>query len=226
MIHGSILAFIPARGGSVRLPRKNIREFLGEPIISYPIRYLKTLGITPVVSTEDAEIAEIASRCGAEIALRPMKLADDKTTTAEVLIDFIKKNKLEPEYSLMLYPTAVFATPTKLAEAFNLIKEGNGVFPMVQYGHPPQRAVMVEDNLIKMFDETSYPKNTQDFIPLYHDVGQFYLLRTKDLLEERRLFLSKSVPMILKESEVQDIDTEEDWKLAELKYEIMMGGRK
>jgi pseudaminic acid cytidylyltransferase len=219
------LGFIPARGGSKRLPRKNIKLFLGEPIISYPIRYLKQLGITPVVSTEDAEIAEIATRYGAEVVLRSLSLADDKTTTTEVLMDFIEKNKLQPNFVLMLHATAVFATPLKIVEALALIKDGDGVFPMVQYSYPPQRSVKIENNRIRMFDDDSYHKNTQDFEPLYHDVGQFYLLRTPALLEERRLFLAKSVPMIIKESEAQDVDNEDDWKMAEMKYEIMMGSR-
>jgi N-acylneuraminate cytidylyltransferase len=220
-----ILGFIPARGGSKRLPRKNIKEFLGEPVISYPIRYLKQLGIKPVVSTEDVEIAEVCARFGAEIEWRPPHLADDKTTTTEVLLNFLEKNNLKPEYSLMLHATAVFAMPSKIVEAMNQIKEGNGVFPMVQYGYPPQRGVEIENGLIKMVDESSYYHNTQEFAPLYHDVGQFYLLKTDDLLKERRLFLSRSVPMIVKESESQDVDNEEDWKIAEMKYEIMMGSK-
>lgn len=217
----NILGFIPARGGSKRLPRKNIKLFLGEPIIAYPIRYLKELGIEPIVSTEDMEIAEVANSYGARVVNRPAHLADDKTTTTEVLMDYIEKNNLHPELTLMLHATAVFATPSKIQLAMQLINEGNGVFPMVQYGYPPQRAVKIEEGQVKMWDETSYYHNTQDFTHLYHDVGQFYLLRTPDLLQERRLFLSRSVPMIVRESEAQDVDNEEDWKMAELKYELL-----
>lgn len=216
-----ILGFIPARGGSKRLPRKNIKLFLGEPIISYPIRYLKQLGIEPIVSTEDAEIAEVAEHYGAHVVSRPLSLADDKSTTTQVLMDYIERNGFSPEYSLMLHATAVFATPNKIKQAMELIKDGNGVFPMVQYSYPPQRGVKIENGLLKMVDEESYYHNTQDFDPIYHDVGQFYLLKTPDLLKERRLFLSQSVPMIVKESEAQDVDNEEDWKMAEIKYEIM-----
>jgi len=218
-----VLGFIPGRGGSKRLPRKNIKEFCGKPIISYPIAYLKELGITPVVSTEDEEIAEVARHYGAEVDIRPMHLADDRTTTTEVLLDYIQRNWLEPEYCLMLHATAVFATPKLLNTAFDLIKQGNGVFPMVQYGYPPQRSVHIDDGLVKIVDYEAYHHNTQDFEPRYHDVGQFYLLRTPDLLRERVLFLSKSIPLIVKESESQDVDSPEDWKMAELKYEIMMG---
>lgn len=216
-----IIGFIPARGGSKRLPRKNIKLFLGEPIIAYPIRYMKELGITPIVSTEDKEIAEVALSYGATVVSRPMNLADDKSTTTEVLMDYIESNGLKPEFSLMMHATAVFATPNKIRQAMELIKEGNGVFPMVQYGYPPQRGVLVENNRVRMYDEQAYYHNTQDFKPIYHDVGQFYLLKTEDLLEERRLFLSKSVPMIVRESEAQDVDNEEDWKMAELKYELL-----
>jgi N-acylneuraminate cytidylyltransferase len=216
-----ILGFIPARGGSKRLPRKNIKEFLGHPIIYYPIKYLKELGIEPVVSTEDMEIARIAGDLGAKVIPRDAHLADDKTTTTEVLMDYVERNKLNPDLCLMLHATAVFATPSKIQLAMQLINEGNGVFPMVQYSYPPQRATKIEEGLVKMWDESSYYHNTQDFTHLYHDVGQFYLLRTPDLLKERRLFLSRSVPMIVKESEAQDVDNEEDWKMAELKYEIM-----
>lgn len=216
-----ILGFIPARGGSKRLPRKNIKPFLGEPIISYPIRYLKELGIEPIVSTEDMEIADVAKSFGATVVRRPIHLADDKTTTTEVLMDYVERNKLKPEMCLMLHATAVFATPSKIQLAMQLINEGDGVFPMVQYSYPPQRAVTIQEGLVKMWDETSYYHNTQDFTNLYHDVGQFYLLKTPELLKERRLFLSRSVPMIVKESEAQDVDNEEDWKMAELKYELL-----
>lgn len=219
-----ILGFIPARGGSKRLPRKNIKEFCGEPIISYPIKYLKSLGITPVVSTEDEEIAQVATRYGAEVTERPLHLADDRSTTTEVLMDYIQRNWIEPEYCLMLHPTAVFARPKLIEEALELIKQGNGVFPMVRYGYPPQRAVHIEDGLVKIVDYEAYHHNTQDFEPRYHDTGQFYLLRTEALLKERVLFLSKSIPLIVKESEAQDVDSPEDWKMAEIKYEIMMGG--
>lgn len=217
------LGFIPARGGSKRLPRKNIKEFLGEPIIAYPIRYLKELGITPVVSTEDEEIAGVARKYGAEVDERPLHLADDRTTTTEVLMDYVQRHWIEPEFCLMLHATAVFATPKLLNVAFDLIKQGNGIFPMAQYGYPPQRAVHVDGGLVRIVDYEAYHHNTQDFEPRYHDVGQFYLLRTDALLRERVLFLSKSIPLIVKESEFQDVDSPEDWKMAEIKYEIMTG---
>ena len=222
----NILGFIPARGGSKRIPRKNIKFFLGKPIISYPIKYLQELGITPVVSTEDDEIAYTASSFGAEIALRPKGLADDKTGTIDVLIDYLEKTKTSPEFSLIVYATAVFAKPNILRSAFELIKKGNGVFPMVKYSYPPQRAVKIQGGLVRMVDENLYNRNTQDFEPIYHDVGQFYLLRTKDLLKEKKLFLSRSIPLILKESEIQDIDNEEDWISAEIKYQMISQRRR
>jgi pseudaminic acid cytidylyltransferase len=216
-----ILGFIPARGGSKRIPRKNIKHFLGKPIICYPISYFKKMGIKPIVSTEDKEIANIAKKYGAQVVIRSERLSSDSTGTAEVLIDYLKQNNHNPKYILVMYSTAVFAKPKIINLAFNLIKKGNGVFPMIQYSYPPQRAVSVKENFVKLIDNNSYIKNTQEFEPIYHDVGQFYLLKTKDFLKEKRLFLSKSIPLILNNLEAQDMDNEDDWKIAELKYKYL-----
>lgn len=219
-----ILGFIPARGGSKRIPRKNIKDFLGKPIISYPIKYFHELGIKPIVSTEDAEIGEVARKYGAEIYKRPIELADDKTGTAEVVLDYLSHFKKMPDYVLLLYATAVFAKPEILKKALELIKEGNGVFPMVRYSYPPQRGLKInEEGKVKMIDPNNYRKNTQDFEIYYHDVGQFYLLKTDDFLKEKKLFLSNSIPLIIDDLSCQDVDNESDWKIAEIKFKALYG---
>lgn len=219
----NILGFIPARGGSKRIPKKNIKLFLGKPIISYPINCLKQLEIAPVVSTEDEEIAKVAVNCGAKVVKRPLNLADDITSATEVLLDYLEANKLQPEFSLMLYPFSVFATPNKIKDAFKIIKDKDEVFTVVRYGYPPQRGLKIKDGLVSLIDDSSYAHNTQDFEPVYHDAAQFFLFKTKALLQERRLFLKNSVPMIFNNIEAQDIDNEDDWKIAELKWRNKYG---
>jgi N-acylneuraminate cytidylyltransferase len=210
-----MIGFIPARGGSKRIPRKNIKLFLGKPAIYYPIKCMQDLGITPIVSTDDQEIATIASGYGATIVARPDELADDKTSATEVLLQY---PRLNDEFILMMYPTSVFATPELILEAQKLIVGHDEVFPIVKYGYPPQRALKIENGVVGLIDDESYAHNTQDFAPMYHDSGQFFLFRTEALKRERRLFLENAVPMIMKNTQVQDIDDEDDWRMAEIKW--------
>lgn len=218
------IAIITARGGSKRIPKKNIKEFCGKPIIAYSIEAAIESKIFDevMVSTDSEEIADIARRYGANVPfMRSKKTSDDFATTADVLdevFDEYKKRGLEYQIAVCIYPTAPFVTADKLKQAVELLTENVGaVTPVVRYSFPPQRAMIVEDGSLKY----QYPENakvrSQDLEPIYHDCGQFYVMRVESSDD------MKTVPFICSELEVQDIDNEEDWKLAELKYKMMSG---
>ena len=223
------IAIITARGGSKRIPRKNIKEFCGKPIIQYSIEAAKGSGIFDevMVSTDDEEIAEIAKKAGAEVPfLRSEKTSNDHATTADVLMEVLEKYKelgQEFEYTSCIYPTAPFVTAEKLKKAFTLLQENKAaqLTPVVSYSFPPQRCVVIREGKLEML----YPKHrntrSQDLEPYYHDCGQFYFYDTKELIKENGIIVENVIPMILSELEVQDIDNETDWKLAEIKYKMM-----
>lgn len=222
------IAIIPARGGSKRIPRKNIKYFLEKPIIAYSIEAAikSNLFDEVMVSTEDDEIAQISQKYGANIPFyRNSELSDDNTMTTPVLIDVINKYKKKKqffEYICCIYPTAPFITEHRLQEGMKLLKNKNvdSVFPVVKFSYPPQRGLVFND-YIEMLQPEYYNVRSQDLKTIYHDAGQFYCLKTQSLLNEKKLYCKKSLPIILPETEVQDIDNEEDWKIAELKYKII-----
>ena len=221
-------AIITARGGSKRIPRKNIREFCGKPIIAYSIEAAIQSGIfdTVMVSTDDEEIAEIARKYGAEVPfMRSEKNANDFAATndvvKEVLDSYAKMGECF-DIACCIYPTAPFITADKLKKAVELLQENqaDSVVPVVRFGFPPQRCVVKDGGLIKFKWPEYMQSRSQDLQPYYHDAGQFYCLRTESFLEQNRLFMTKTVPLELSEMEVQDIDNEDDWEIAELKYEM------
>ena len=221
-------AIITARGGSKRIPRKNIREFCGKPIIAYSIEAAIQSGIfdTVMVSTDDEEIAEIARKYGAEVPfMRSEKNANDFAATndvvKEVLDSYAKMGECF-DIACCIYPTAPFITADKLKKAVELLQENqaDSVVPVVRFGFPPQRCVVKDGGLIKFKWPEYMQSRSQDLQPYYHDAGQFYCLRTESFLEQKRLFMTKTVPLELSEMEVQDIDNEDDWEIAELKYEM------
>lgn len=223
------IAIITARGGSKRIPRKNIRDFIGKPIIAYSIEAALDSGVFDevMVSTDDAEIAEIAKKYGAKVPFyRSPEVSTDTAMTTPVILEVIKEYKKRGrnfDYGCCIYPCAPFINPQKLKEGFELIKEKRAIsaVPVVQYSYPIQRALKIENDKLSML----YPENmqirSQDLIPTYHDIGQYYWFNINRYLEEQVFFSSKAVPIITPESEVQDIDTEEDWKIAEMKYKIL-----
>lgn len=223
------IAIIPARGGSKRIPRKNIKEFCGKPIIAYSIEsaLLSKSFDTVMVSTDDDEIAEVAKHFGAEVPfMREPELANDMAMTAPVLESVIKKYKtfgLEFEYLCCIYPTAPFITHKKLSQAMELLVSSgaDSIVPVVKFSYPPQRCLVYRNNRIEMLYPENYNVRSQDLEPLYHDSGQFYCLQTQPFLNQKKLFCENSIPIILNESEVQDIDNDEDWKIAEMKYQII-----
>lgn len=227
------IAIITARGGSKRIPKKNIRDFCGKPILAYSIEAaLKSRVFDEVmVSTESEEIAEIARKEGAVVPFfRSEKTANDYATTADVLFEVIEEYRQrgrEFDYGCCIYPTAPFITPEKLRNAMELLvkQDADSVMPVVQYSFPPQRGVEIEDGFIKVKWQEYYNMRSQDLSPVYHDVGQFYCFQVDRFLSTKKVIGEKCFPIVVSDLEVQDIDNEEDWKIAEMKYQLMMRGR-
>lgn len=227
------LAIIPARGGSKRIPKKNIKSFLGKPIIAYSIEAaLKSnLFDEVMVSTDDEEIAQIALEYGAKIPFfRSNKNADDFATTVEVITEVIETYKdlsKSFEHVCCIYPTAPFVTIEKISNSFEILKTKalDTVFPVIQYSFPIQRAMCTfQKDLIRMIEPEHMSTRSQDLEPRYHDAGQFYWLKTNKILLQKRLWTDCTGFIEINELEAQDIDTETDWKLAELKYKMMIDG--
>lgn len=224
-----VLALIMARGGSKRIPRKNIKLFLGFPIIKYPIiAAIKAKIFDEVmVSTDDKEIATTAVSFGAAIPfIRSKKNSDDYAMTIDVIFEVIReyrKRGVYFDYICCIYPTAPFITADKLVRSFRLLKEKNAdaVIPVMRVSYPFQKTLKIENGWLKMMWPKKRGVRNQDFLPTYHDCGQFYFLKTKSLLAQKRIFAKKTVPFELPETETQDIDNEADWKVAELKYRIL-----
>ncbi len=228
MIKHSV-AIITARGGSKRIPRKNIKEFLGRPIIEYSIKAAIDSGIFDevMVSTDDEEIANIAKQAGANVPfMRSADTANDYATTTDVIGEVLKQYKevdVEFEYACCIYPTAPFVTAKCLKESMTILSEKNAdsVIPVVRFGFPPQRGLIInEDKLMFKWPEYTFSRS-QDLEPFYHDAGQFYCLKVKSFEEQKSLFMKNTCSYVRDEMEVQDIDNMSDWKLAELKYRML-----
>lgn len=225
-----ILAVITARGGSKRIPRKNIKKFCGKPIIEYSIEAaLKSdLFDEVMVSTDDDEIANISLNAGASVPfMRSKNTSNDYATTKDVLMEVLsqyKKIGKEYDYIVCLYPTNPFITSKKLKEALDILIEEQceEVLPVVKFSFPPQRAYVIDENKSLKYKWDKYKDSrSQDLQPFYHDAGQFYCYNVKQYLHDNGNICGKVCPIILSEYEVQDIDNEDDWKMAELKYEYL-----
>lgn len=224
------IAIIPARGGSKRIPRKNIKNFLGKPIMLYSLEAAlqSKLFDEVMVSTEDEEISNVALENGANVPfLRSKKNAEDLASTYDVLEEVIleyKKIDKEFDYACCIYPTAPFVTSKKLQDSFNLLKKNHwdSVFPVVKFSYPIQRAILInKDSKISMFDPEMNDNRSQDLPETFHDAGQFYWFKTNKLLESKRIWTENTRVIKFSELEVQDIDNVDDWDLAELKYKSL-----
>lgn len=223
------VAIITARGGSKRIPGKNMKEFLGKPIICYSIEAALASGIFEevMVSTDDEEIASIAREAGASVPfMRSESTADDYATTDDVLMEVLDEyEKLGRSFTYMacIYPTAPFVTAKKLQDALQLLKDNNasGVMPVVRFSFPPQRGMAIRDGKLDYCYPENALKRSQDLEPMYHDCGQFYVYDTDKFRACRGNLPDGYVPIEVPELEVQDIDNMIDWKLAELKFEMM-----
>ena len=227
----SCLAIITARGGSKRIPKKNIKEFCGKPIIAYSIEAALNSGIFDevMVSTDSEEIARIAVEYGAKVPfMRSADNSNDFATTNDVLCEVVNEYKEKQgkifNFVCCLYPTAPFVTVTKLQETFKTLKgsKADQVIPVVKFSFPPQRCFVIdEDGDMKYKWPENQSKRSQDLEPYYHDAGQFYFYDAKVFYEQKQPvdFLTK--PYVLSDLEVQDIDNMEDWQIAEMKYKLM-----
>ena len=223
------IAIITARGGSKRIPRKNIRLFLGKPMVAYSIEAALQSGIFDevMVSTDDEEIARIAIQAGASVPfMRSDKTSNDFATTSDVVMEVLEeygKRGRQFEYFCCIYPTAPFVTPERLREGMMMLeeKEADCVMPVVSFSFPPQRCVVIRDGKLEPKWPQNMPKRSQDLEPYYHDCGQFYCVDVKRFQFEKVILMPNTLPLIVPELEVQDIDNEVDWKLAELKYKLV-----
>lgn len=228
------IAIITARGGSKRIPRKNIKDFCGKPIIVYSIEAALNSAIFDevMVSTDDKEIADIARKAGAKIPfLRSQETSNDYAVTSDVIREVLTQySKLgyNFNYGCCIYPTAPFVTADKLVHAMSIIKKRNvdTVMPVVSYSFPPQRAVVIRDGMVKMQFPENLNERSQDLEPIYHDCGQFYMFNVDSFLKSGKLMGENVVPIIMNNLEVQDIDNLEDWKIAEIKYKVLYGEKK
>lgn len=225
----STIAIITARGGSKRIPRKNIKEFMGKPMIAYAIEAALTSGMFDevMVSTDDVEIASIARQYGAHVPfMRSEATSNDYATTYDVLSEVCEEySKLGKHFDHIccIYPCVPFLTGEILSNACKekSIRGAKALMPVVRYSFPIQRAVRVNKQGWLEYREPQFAaQRSQDLEPSYHDVGMFYIVDTKSLLEERTLVPSSTILFELDERNVQDIDTDDDWRLAELKYKI------
>lgn len=221
------IAIITARGGSKRIPKKNIKEFCGKPIIAYSIEAAQKSGVFDeiMVSTDSDEIKEIAERFGASVPfMRSDAASNDFATTADVIEEVLSEyEKIGKHFDAFtcLYPTAPFITGKRLAEAFEMLTDAEAVLSVVKYSFPPQRAFIIRDGSVR-FQYPEYERTrSQDLEPIYHDCGQFYMCKVDGFLKHHSLILPVTVPYIMPEEEVQDIDTMSDWEIAEAKYKVL-----
>lgn len=228
------VAIIPARGGSKRIPKKNIKLFHGKPIIAYSIELALQSGIFDlvIVSTDCDEIAEVSRQYGAEVPFRrPEALSNDYAGTVPVLChaeEWLLSAGYNIEKLCCIYPTSPLLTAAYLiegAEVINKQLEFNIAFSAVKYSYPVQRSFYRSDiGSVKMLWPECYQARSQDLPSVYHDTGQFYWWRSKTLTEDSILFGEHSYAVELPEIQVQDIDTEQDWLLAEQKYKFFKYG--
>lgn len=222
---------ITARGGSKRIPRKNVREFCGKPIIAYSIEAAleSELFDEVMVSTDDEGIAQVAKSYGAKVPfMRSAETSNDYAVTEDVIVEVLGcyKNMLGKSFDTVccVYPTAPFVTADELCEAFGKLTDeaANAVVPVTEFDFPPQRAFKVNENGFATYAHPEFATaRSQDLEPLCHDCGRFYFAKTDALLEHRDFIMPGCAVIRIPPERVQDIDTEDDWRLAELKYEAL-----
>lgn len=224
------IAIITARGGSKRIPKKNIKLFLGLPIIAYSIKAaIESNCFSEVmVSTDSDEIAEISQKYGAKVPFyRSERTSNDYASTVDVLSEVIskyKENNKKFDYGCCIYPTAPFINSKKINDSYNklLLTKSDTILSVVQYSFPPQRSLIKNNNRVEYWFPEYSSKRSQDLIPIYHDAGQFYWFNIDKFSLNHKLVSQNTTYFECSELEVQDIDTELDWKLAETKYKLMI----
>lgn len=225
----SKIAIITARGGSKRIPRKNIKDFLGKPIIAYSINAAieSKLFDEVMVSTDDKEIAEVAERFGAHVPfLRSQANSDDFAPTVDVILEVLKSySKIGATYEsgCCIYPTAPFADVALMKNVYDLMVDNDfdTAFPIMKFSFPIQRALKLnEANKIDPFQPEHVTTRSQDLESAYHDAGQLYWFKTDSLITKKKLWTDNSGGLLISEMDAHDIDHPEDWKIAEFKYKM------
>lgn len=228
----SIIAIITARGGSKRVPRKNIKEFMGKPMLAYAIEAALQSEIFDevMVSTEDDEIAAIALKYGAKVPFkRSAATSSDFATTFDVINEVIGEyQKLGKEYDTLccIYPCVPFLTPETLKKAYGemLEKNGKAIMPVCEYPAPVEWAMKIDDKgCLIVNDRAAHNMRSQDIKPKYYDVGMFYFCGVKAMQESHAANPDGTLAYIIDDAECQDIDTPHDWQMAEMKYKIKYG---
>ncbi len=223
------IAIITARGGSKRIPKKNIKEFCGKPILAYSIEAALASEMFDIVmvSTDDEKIGQTAVKYGAQVPFyRSEQTSNDYATTNDVLLEVLAEYEKRGEHfelGCCIYPTAPFVTSEKLKDAVNGLLESDAdtLIPVTAFSYPPQRAMVIRKERL-VFEYPEYlDSRSQDLEPHYHDAGQFYVFRTEAFQKNRRLMTGNILPLILSDMEVQDIDSLTDWEIAEIKYRRM-----
>lgn len=224
------LAVIPARGGSKRIPRKNIKSFCGKPMIAWSIEAALQSSCFDhvVVSTDDAEIAEVARQYGAQVPfIRPAELSDDNTATIPVIrhaIEWFNELGQFPDQVCCIYATAPFVRSVDIQRGLDIltVAEGDYAFSVSKYSFPIQRALRISDQgRVEMFNPEYLNTRSQDLEEAFHDAGQFYWGRSTAWQKNIAIFGATSSPVLLPRYRVQDIDTEDDWLEAELKFVLL-----
>lgn len=224
------LCVIPARGGSKRIPRKNIKDFCGLPMIARPIAAARESNCFDriIVSTDDQEIAEVARAHGAEVPfMRPPELSDDHTATIPVVahaIHWQAQHGEMPDLVCCIYATAPFVAADDITHGRHLLEASAAsyAFSVTSYPFPIQRAIRLSaSGNVAMFSPEHFNTRSQDLEDAYHDAGQFYWGKTTAWLDGKPIFSNAAVPVILPRHRVQDIDTPEDWLRAEIMFRAM-----
>jgi N-acylneuraminate cytidylyltransferase len=229
----NIIAIITARGGSKRIPKKNVKEFFGKPMLSYSINVCKNAGIFSeiMVSTDSDEIAEVARNNNAQVPfMRSPKTSGDFAATFDVIEEVINNYKMkghEFDYVCCVYPCVPFLSGQTLQNAYNqlITSDNDALQPVCKYPVPIEWAMKIENGILVPNDRSAQLIRSQDLTPKYFDVGMFYIIKTAVLLREKTLTPVKTIGYIMDEQEVQDIDTMDDWNMAELKYKIIKGSK-
>lgn len=223
----SNIAIITARGGSKRIPKKNIKEFMGKPMLAYAIQAASDSKIFDevMVSTDSEEIAEVAKKYGAKVPfMRSEITASDNATTYDALEEVTAKYKetgKEFDTLCCIYPCVPFLTSETLKNAYNLLKDNDAVQPVCKYPVPIEWAMKIDDGLLIPNDRMAQNMRSQDIEPKYYDVGMFYFCKVNKMLKYKTLIPPKTLAYIIDEKECQDIDTLDDWKMAEMKYKVL-----
>lgn len=228
------VAIIPARGGSKRIPRKNIRPFCGKPMIVWSIEAAIRADCFDriLVSTDDDEIADAAASSGAEVPFRrPAELSDDYAGTVPVIghaVNWLRASGVTVEFACCIYATAPFVRAADILQGLDQLRDADCdyAFSVTGYAFPIQRAVRINSlGRIEMFRPQDYNTRSQDLEPAYHDAAQFYWGRSDAWVQGRTIFAGSALPIVLPRDRVQDIDTQEDWDRAELMHKMLQAAR-